>query len=95
MRIPIRLDSASGGMPRRFLLRAAGAVMATLLLGLAQPSALAATERHHETVAGIPTPLASAVGAVVLVLVILVAVTLLTRDRNQGEATARPEKPHR
>src|SRR5690606_29758800 len=44
-----------------------------------------ATGDHHSTVAGIPTPLALAVGAVILVLAILLAITTLTRQRHDDD----------
>ncbi|WP_454860019.1 hypothetical protein [Promicromonospora soli] len=104
---------------RRSRPRAAGVVLATLLLlVLAQPPSTAygrqqssapavtvtasmpgvawslseapapseATPRdHHADVAGIPAPLVLAVGAVLLVLVILLAITALTRHRGDGD----------
>ncbi|MFD2027320.1 hypothetical protein [Promicromonospora aerolata] len=47
-------------------------------------SSEAATSEHHPTVAGVPTPIAVPVGAIVLVLVALLAVTALTRRRHYG-----------
>lgn len=43
------------------------------------------TGDHHTTVAGIPTPLALAVGAVTLVLVLLLLITALTRHRQEDD----------
>lgn len=47
-------------------------------------SSEATTSEHHPTVAGVPTPIAVPVGAIVLVLVALLAVTALTRRRHYG-----------
>ncbi|GAB2484850.1 hypothetical protein GCM10027063_28440 [Promicromonospora xylanilytica] len=47
-------------------------------------SSEATTSEHHPTVAGVPTPIAVPVGAIVLVLVALLAVTALTRRLHYG-----------
>ncbi|GAA4718843.1 hypothetical protein APR04_005721 [Promicromonospora umidemergens] len=44
------------------------------------------TGDHHTTVAGFPTPLALAGGAVILVLAILLAITTLTRQRHDADS---------
>ena len=51
----------------------------------AMASSDATANGHHSTVAGIPAPLAISVGAIVLVLVILLAVTALTRRRCEND----------
>lgn len=50
------------------------------------------TDGHHSTVAGVPTPLALAVGAVVLVLAILLAITTLTRQRHDADSRTSTRK---
>lgn len=93
-------DLFTGAMPRRHSrLRVPGvALVALLLLGLAQLPATAhgrlvasvsepTTRGHHDTVAGVPTPLALAVGAIILVLVILLSITALTRHRHDDDGT--------
>ena len=53
-------------------------------VGPAARSSEAAPSEHHPTGAGVPTPIAVPVGAIVLVLVALLAVTALTRRRHYG-----------
>ena len=96
MHTHVNLDPISGETSsRRSHLRVTGTALATLLLVLSGPPAFAATDDHHATVAGIPTPLAVAAGAVILVLVILLVVTALTRHRDETNDPARPEKRSR
>ena len=95
MRTSARRDSESGTAPHsRFRLRGAGVALVTLLLfGPARLPASAvspagATSDHHAALAGIQTPLAVAVGAIVLTVAVLVVVAALTRRSSDGDGLA-------